>query len=190
MPATSPIEPRARELLRGMAGTTGNDAVAYFEQLYDLLQARVYGLSLRVIRDPDLAQESAQEAWLLVWDRAGSYDPRRGSAVAWIISVAHARAVDVVRHNEALRARQSAAGRRDLALSPQTPPELQQERSERHAVALCLGALSDKQREAILLSYYEGLTQRQVAQRVGAGLPAVKSRIRDGLTALRRCLDQ
>jgi RNA polymerase sigma-70 factor (ECF subfamily) len=138
------------------------------------------------MRDPALAEEVTQDALIEVWRNASRFDAERGSAVGWIISIAHNRAVDRV------RAEQAAAGRDRRAGAVGVPfDEVIAEvtaRLEHQAVRRCLRALTGIQREAILLAYYGGLTYRDVAERLGAALPTVKTRMRDGLIRLRDCL--
>ena len=140
----------------------------------------------RVLRDPALSEEVAQEALVEVWRTAARFDPARGSAAGWIFTIAHRRAIDRV------RAEQAAADRERRAATASVPfDDVVEEvtaRLEQQAVRRCLRALTQMQREAILLAYYGGLTYQQVAERLDAPLPTVKTRMRDGLIRLRDCL--
>jgi RNA polymerase sigma-70 factor (ECF subfamily) len=157
-----------------------------FTDLYDAVASRVYGLIRRVLRYPTLAEEVAQEALVEVWRKADRFDPSRGSAAGWIFTIAHRRAVDRV------RAEQAAADRERRTATASVPfDEVIEEvtaRLEQQAVRRCLRTLTPLQREAILLAYYGGLTYREVAERLRAALPTVKTRMRDGLIRLRDCL--
>lgn len=157
-----------------------------FTQLYDAVAARVFGLTRRVLLDASLAEEVAQEALLEVWRTAARFDPSRGSAAGWIFTIAHRRAVDRV------RSEQAAADRERRTATAQVPFDTVVEeatvRLEQHAVRRCLRTLTGLQREAILLAYYGGLSYREVADRLDAPLPTVKTRMRDGLIRLRDCL--
>jgi RNA polymerase sigma-70 factor (ECF subfamily) len=168
-----------------MRRVAGGDQDA-FTALYDAVASRVYGLIRRVLRDPALAEEVAQEVLLEVWRTAARFDPARGSAAGWIFTIAHRRAVDRV------RAEQAAADRERRVATASVPfDDVVEEvtaRLEQHAVRRCLRALTRMQREAILLAYYGGLTYQQVADRLSAPLPTVKTRMRDGLIRLRDCL--
>lgn len=182
---SSPAEPvDAETLLRAVA--RGDEAA--FTRLYELVAPRVYGLARRVLRDPAQAEEVAQEVLVEVWRTASRFDPDRGSATAWIFTITHRRAVDRV------RAEQAALDRiqRLTPESTQTPADEVEEqatiRLRRQQVRRCLSTLTDLQREAITLAYYGGYTYQQVAQLLGAGLPSVKSRMRDGLIRMRDCL--
>ena len=171
-------------LLRAVA--RGDEAA--FARLYDLVAGRVFGLVKRVLRDPAQAEEVTQEVLVEVWRTATRYDPARGSATSWIFTIAHRRAVDRVRSEQA-----SADRTQRLAAESATTPfdhvvEAATARVEQQQVRRCLKTLTELQREALTLAYYGGYTYREVAQLLGAALPTVKTRMRDGLIRLRDCL--
>lgn len=173
------------ELLRRVA----DGDVDAFGQLYDLTRARVFGLVFRVLRDPGYSEETTQEVYLQVWRGAGAYDPGVGSAVAWILAIAHRRAVDRVRTEQAAADRDSRYGARDVEGARDVVADAALSRDERDRVVNCLAGLTDAQRQCIELAYYQGLTYAQVSQRLAQNPSTVKSRMRDALRNLRRCLD-
>ncbi len=171
-------------LLRRVA-RRDTDAFAAF---YDSTRARVYGLVTRVLRDRGYSEETTQEVYLQVWRSADSYDPASGSALAWLMTLAHRRAVDRVRAEESAGRRESRYGAASVEREVDHVSESVIVLDERRQVAECLDSLTDLQRECISLAYYDGLTYVQVSERLSANLATVKSRMRDALRGLRGCL--
>ncbi len=159
-----------------------------FATLYDRTRARVYGLVSRVLRDPGYSEETTQDVYLQVWRTAGNYDPAMGSALSWLMTLAHRRAVDRVRSEQAATMRESRYGAATVDPPSDNVADAVILHEERRQVADCLGSLTDAQRECIQLAYYDGLTYAQVSQRLSANLATIKSRMRDGIRGLRRCL--
>ncbi len=157
-----------------------------FAQLYDRLAPGVYGLARRVIRDAARAEEVTQEVFLWVWRHATRFDPAKGSAQAWILTVTHRRAVDLVRADDATTRRETSSGGHDVPFD--VVSEEVSTRLQATQVRLCLGGLTDLQREAVTLAYYRGYTYPEVAALLKVNLATVKSRMRDGLIRLRDCL--
>ncbi|MFC5745789.1 ECF RNA polymerase sigma factor SigK [Actinomadura rugatobispora] len=157
-----------------------------FEEVFQQLSGPVYGLALRVLRDPAQAEEVAQEVLVEIWRKASHHRPERGSALAWAMTVAHRRAIDRVRSSQAGRDRERRAAAPDPDYD--VVAEEAHTRLEHQQVRRCLGGLTDVQRESITLAYYGGYTYREVAELLGVGLAAVKTRMRDGLIRMRDCL--
>jgi RNA polymerase sigma-70 factor, ECF subfamily len=160
-----------------------------FATVYDLTKGRVYGMVVRVLRDSGYSEETTQEVYYEVWRTARDYDSDKGSALSWLLTIAHRRAVDRVRSEEACGRRES----RYIAANVDTASDVVAESAiagdERRRVAECLGALTDIQRQCIQLAYYDGLTYNEVSQRLAANLSTIKTRMRDALRALRNCLE-
>jgi RNA polymerase sigma-70 factor, ECF subfamily len=159
-----------------------------FEQLYALVSGPVFGLVRRVVRDPAQSEEVAQEVLLEAWRSAGRFDPNRGSALSWILTLAHRRAVDRVRSARAAVDREQREGRRYHDPAFDQVAEEVEAGLERQLVRRCLGRLTALQRQSVTLAYYDGYTYREVADRLSLPLGTVKTRMRDGLTRLRECL--
>jgi RNA polymerase sigma-70 factor (ECF subfamily) len=165
-----------------------------FERLYDAVADQVYGVALRVLRDPELAEDAAQEALLEVWTTAPRFETARGSARGWILTIAHRRAVDRVRREEshASRARAAHAAAFTSARADDGPARVVdalQAEWEATRVRRALARLSELQREALSLAYWKGLTHSEVASELGIPLGTAKARLRDGLLRMRDLLD-
>jgi RNA polymerase sigma-70 factor (ECF subfamily) len=161
---------------------------AAFAELYDATRSRVYGMVCRVLRDRGYSEETTQDVYLQVWRTAESYDPASGSALAWLLTLAHRRAVDRVRAEQAASQRDSRYGVANVERDTDNVTDAVISGEDRQRVAACLNNLTDVQRECIELAYYQGMTYVQVSERLSANLATVKSRMRDGLRGLRNCL--
>lgn len=159
-----------------------------FEELYAQVSGPVFGLVRRVVRDPAQSEEVAQEVLLELWRSAGRFDPGRGSALAWILTLAHRRAVDRVRSARAATERERREGYKSHHRTFDQVAEEVEAGLERQWVRHCLENLTTLQRESVTLAYYDGYTYREVAERLSLPLGTVKTRMRDGLTRLRECL--
>ncbi len=161
---------------------------AAFADLYDATRSRVYGMVSRVLRDRGYSEETTQEVYLQVWRTAESYDPASGSALAWLLTLAHRRAVDRVRAEQAAAQRDSRYGATSVERDTDHVTDAVISDEERRRVTACLDGLTEMQRECIELAYYQGMTYVQVSERLSANLATVKSRMRDALRGLRNCL--
>lgn len=146
---------------------------------YDLYAGLVNGLALRILHDDTEAEDVVQEVFVQVWRQAERYDSSRGSPEAWLCTMARARAIDRLRRR-ASRREETPAAAPSASVAPRT--------EEAFAVRKALDGLSDDQRRAVELAYYEGLTQSEIAQRLGEPLGTVKTRIRTALMRLRETL--
>jgi RNA polymerase sigma-70 factor (ECF subfamily) len=159
-----------------------------FEQLYDVVAGRVHGLVRRVLRDPAQAEEVTQEVFLEIWRTATRFDPARGKAITWVMTMAHARAVDRVRSAQASADRDVKVGTRNYTVEFDEVAEAVGNRLERAQVQHCLGGLTDLQKESLTLAYYGGYTYNEVADLLSVPLGTVKTRLRDGLIRMRDCM--
>ncbi|MEU0840096.1 ECF RNA polymerase sigma factor SigK [Streptomyces sp. NPDC005962] len=159
-----------------------------FETVYSTVAGAVLGLVRKVVRDPAQSEEVAQEALIDVWRHAARFDPGLGSAMTWIITLAHRRAVDRVRSAQAATDREHKVAARDYSPLFDEVSERVERRLEREQVRRCLDQLTELQRESVTLAYYRGYTYRETAELLGAALGTVKTRLRDGLIRLRDCL--
>ena len=156
-------------------------------ELYDRYGRAAYGLALRVLRDPELAEDAVQEAFLTLWRTAARFVPERSKASTWILTLVHRRAVDAVRREQRRRTD-------SLDWAPEPSVEGVDEdawlRLQRERVQEALRKLPDAQREALELAYYGGLSQSELAERLGQPLGTIKSRMFGGLSRLRELLGE
>lgn len=182
-PATAgaPAGPDLAALLRASAR---GDEVA-FAQLYDATAARVHGLALRVVRDPAQAEEVTQEAFLDVWRTAARFNADRGSALSWLLTVTHRKAVDRVRSAEASSRRDTSYHQQNQPIDHDSTAEAATASMEARRVRGALASLTPVQREAVELAYFGGYTHTEVASMLQLPVGTAKTRIRDGLIRLR-----
>jgi RNA polymerase sigma-70 factor (ECF subfamily) len=156
-------------------------------ELYDRFGGIAYRLAVRVLRDPALAQDAVQDAFLAAWQTAVAFDPARGRASTWLLTLVHRRAVDVVRRED--RRRAEPLDEAPVAAGDAVDESVEV-REERRRVQAALAELPSDQREALELAYYAGLSQSELAERLGVPLGTVKSRMFTGLSKLRDLLDE
>lgn len=173
-------DPVADLLLR----VAGGDQKA-FAELYDLLSSRVFGLILRVLVNRSQSEEVLQEVFLELWQSAGRFAPNKGQGRTWVLTIAHRRAVDRVRASQSSTDRDVRIGIRDIGVAHDSVAEQVELSIEGDRVVAALGTLPEPQREAIVLSYYGGYSQSEIAVLVNAPLGTIKTRMRDGLSRLR-----
>ncbi len=177
------LDPLAEQLVRSGGGDT-----SAFAELYEGVAPRVYGLVLRVIGDVHQSEEVSQEVFLQIWQTCDRFDPARGSALSWVMTIAHRRAVDRVRSSEASRRRDQA----EVELGRPAPFDqttaTAEASHEAQRVRKAMAALSPAQRQALELAYFGGHTHREISQLLQVPLGTAKTRIRDGLIRLRDLL--
>lgn len=159
------------------------------EELYERYKGLAYAMALRITRDPAMAEDAVQEAFLGAWRTADRFDPGRASVKTWVVSIVHHRSIDALRRRRPTQELPPADG----TAGSLTVPDLWGEVSARldaSAVRAAMGGLPANQREALELAYFEGLTQTEIATRTDAPLGTVKGRLRLGLSALRDALGE
>lgn len=156
-----------------------------FQRFYQLTAAKLYSVSLAILREKELAEDVLQDTYIKVWHRAADYRPDRGSVMSWVTSMTRYRAIDELRSSnykavtvddiEQLLNRQHGASE----LTPATDTE---------RLDGCLNELKESHRQSIHLAYLFGLTHREISNYLGQALGSVKTWIRRGLDSLKRCL--
>lgn len=159
-----------------------------FHRFYDTVIGTVWAVVLNVVRDRAQSEEVAQEVLVAVWRTASHFDPSRGSALAWTTTMAHRRAVDRVRSEQAATRRSQAAADRSTQRPYDEVSEQADARIEQQQVRRCIKRLTQRQRQSVLLAFYRGYTYVEVAALLDIPLGTVKTRMRDGLIRLRDCV--
>ncbi|WP_234986634.1 sigma-70 family RNA polymerase sigma factor [Demequina sp. NBRC 110055] len=188
-PGPKPEDDPGARMATLLERTALGDGAAY-EELYGLVAGSVFGLALRIVRDRDMAEDVAQEALVEVWRRAARFDRQAGSARAWILTIAHRRAVDRVRSEQAHTTRlQTHAAVTDVDHEgPEDVVDTMHGEWQAARVKAGLQQLTERQREALDLCFYKGFTHREAAHALDIPLGTCKARIRDGLIKLRDAL--
>ena len=174
-------------LTEALVRTGAEDRVA-FRQLYDLTSAKLFGIVFRICADRQAAEDVLHEVYLLVWRRAGAFEPGRSSPITWLATIARNRAIDW---------RRAQAGRQFVAADviadlPDAAPlasDLLEAQGESARLHGCLGTLEERQRVAIRTAFFDGVTYAELAERQGVPLGTMKSWVRRGLAGLKRCLE-
>ena len=162
-----------------------NGDKAAFSELYDQVAPRIFGLVRRVLIDQAQSEEVTQEVFLEIWQTAGRYAPERGSALTWMLTMSHRRAVDRIRSSQAGRDRDMKVGLREYEREFDSVSESVEITMENERVKSAMESLTELQREAITLAYYRGLSHSEVADHLHIPIGTVKTRLRDGMIRLR-----
>jgi len=159
---------------------------AGLRRIYDGYAGRLYGVALRITGQPALAADAIHDAFVQVWENASRYDPTRGAPGAWLVSVVRYRALDIVRR----RGRESLVDELpETADDAPDPLARLVGGAEVEGLRRCLGALDEERRDLIVLAFFQGLSHAELADRLAMPLGTIKSSIRRGLAALKRCLE-
>ncbi|HPU02872.1 MAG TPA: ECF RNA polymerase sigma factor SigK [Microbacteriaceae bacterium] len=181
----TPEDGTAEDLAGALLVRVATGDQSAFAALYDMLSARAFGLILRVLINRSQSEEVLQEVFLEVWQSAARFAPNKGQGRTWIFTIAHRRAVDRVRASQASSDRDVRVGSRDIDIAHDSVAEQVELGIAATSVTAALGTLPEAQRETLVLAYYGGYSQSEIAVLVGAPLGTIKTRMRDGLTRLR-----
>ena len=189
VPSAAPEPPPdERDALAELLRRSGLGDEAAFSELYDAVAPRLYGLVLRVVRDPSQAEEVTQEVLVEIWRQSARFDRSLGTPLSWMMTIAHRRAVDRVRSAEASGRRETTYHQQTHVVAHDATAEAAQTNLEGKRVRQALEHLTDTQRGALELAYFGGYTHTEVATMLGIPLGTAKTRIRDGLIRLRDAL--
>ena len=156
-----------------------------FAELYDRVSPRIFGLVKRLLRDHAQSEEVTQEIFLELWQTATRYEPSKGGAMSWMLTISHRRAVDRIRASQASRDRDTRIGIRDFAPEFDSVAENVEISIENERVKKAMMRLTELQRQAVSLAYYGGYSHSEVAEMLHIPIGTVKTRLRDGMIRLR-----
>ena len=176
------------ELVWLLAAVAKGDEAA-FERLYLATRAKLYGVTVRILRRAELADEVVQETYVKVWRNAGEYNPRLASPITWMVAIARNGALDLLRKKTEVsiedepHAIEVAANQRDPLAQREMTEELRR-------LLACMGGLKEEHRRALLLAYYNGWSREQLAAKFGKPVNTIKTWLRRSLIQVRECLGQ
>ena len=166
--------------------------VAAFEQLYDRHSPILYAMLLRILSNPEDAQEVLQEAFVKAWNDASRYDSSRGSEMAWLISIARSRGIDRIRSRKVRGDREKDAARdnsiRSTSVDGMAAVDAAVAGEEQRAVRAALAEIPEAQRQALELAYFDGLSQSEIAEKLATPLGTIKTRMQLGMRKMREKL--
>jgi len=174
-----------------LARTALSDQAA-FADLYRLTAPHLYAVALRILREPPLAEDLLQEAFVSVWHHAGTYNAAKAQPRTWLTSIVRNRCLDALRRRRpdtVTMTRDDDETEIEFEAPGPTPVDMLLAGAEAHAVRACVDALEGGQKQAIALAFYEGLSHSELAQRLREPLGTVKSWVRRGLERLKKCLE-
>jgi len=189
--AAVPTGPADRARDRELLGRVARGDVTALRSLYDQHASRAVTIAFRILRNREEAEDIVQETFLEVWRRAAQFDPGRGGAVAWVVTIARSRAIDRLRARSIAGRTIASAAEEAEAMSPMPAPspaaEVERRRDEKR-VAAALVALPPAQRRTIELAYFEGLSQSEIAAKTASPLGTVKMRVKLAMAKLAELL--
>ena len=174
------------ELVWLLAAVAKGDEAA-FERLYEATRAKLYGVLLRILRRPELAEEVMQETYFKVWKTAGAFDPTIGSPITWMVAIARNRAIDIVRRKGevSIEEEPEAMG---IAAEVPTPLARREMTEELRRLLSCLGKLDPEKQRILLLAYYSGWSRDQLAKKLDIPVNTIKTWLRRSLIEIRECM--
>ena len=174
------------ELVWLLAAVARGDQAA-FERLYDATRAKLYGVLLRILGRPEMADDVMQETYLKVWKMAGKFDPTIASPITWMVAIARNRAIDIVRRRGDVSVEETPEA---LGVADQAPPPLARREmtEELRRLLSCLGKLDPEKQRIVLLAYYSGWSREQLAQKLDIPMNTIKTWLRRSLLEIRECM--
>ena len=178
------------DALRGLLAEVSRGDGAALARLYDLTSPKLFGVILRIQRDRGLAEDVLQDAYLRIWQAAGSYDPATGRPLPWLCTLARNRAIDSLRRRGSAEI-QGPAGddTEDWVARLMDPHDDATAFMDRDALSICLNHLEPTHRDCVVLAYCEGYSREELAQRYDRPVNTIKTWLHRALAALKSCLE-
>lgn len=182
------------EELRGLLLACAKRDASAFARLYSATSSKLFGVALRILRREDWAEEVLQDCYLSIWNNASTYAAELSAPQTWMTSIVRNRCLDWLRRPRlelTIDSPEDSDGSFFDAVPSADPGPLEQvlRASDAAALARCLGQLDAKQREVIVLAFFEGLSHTELAERLQHPLGTVKTWVRRGLERLKACLN-
>jgi len=177
------------ELVWLLAAVARRDEDA-FRQLYDATRAKLYGVLLRILRRPELAEEVMQETYLKVWTTAGKFDPTLASPITWMVAIARNRAIDIVRKKGEVSIEEQGPEALGVAAETSSPLARREMTEELKRLLSCLGKLDPEKQRIVLLAYYSGWSREQLAEKLDIPVNTIKTWLRRSLIEVRDCMER
>jgi RNA polymerase sigma-70 factor (ECF subfamily) len=159
-----------------------------FAALYQVMVGRIYGLAFRITRSEQLAEEVAEDTFWQLWRQAPRFDPARGTALAWMMTMARSRALDALRRKDPAECSREPQELADAVLSSDNPPDLLAALQDGEQLQTALGSLDPVPRQLLALAFFCGFSHEEIAGQSGLPLGTVKSHIRRALISLRQIM--
>jgi RNA polymerase sigma-70 factor (ECF subfamily) len=175
------------ELVWLLAAVAKGDQAA-FERLYAATRAKLFGVALRILRRPDLADEVLQESFVKIWSSAGQFDPALASPITWMVAIVRNRAIDVVRRKTDASLEEMPEVLEVAAAESPDPLAGRARSEELQRLLACIGRLDGERRKLVLLAYYNGWSREQLAQQFDKPVNTIKTWLRRSLLEIRECL--
>jgi RNA polymerase sigma-70 factor, ECF subfamily len=170
-----------------LIGAVAKGNAAAFEQLYVATRAKLYGVLLRILGKPELAEEVMQETYLKVWKMAGTFDPTLASPITWMVAMARNRAIDIVRKRGEVSIEDEPDAQNVAAEAP-APLARREMTEELKRLLACLGKLDPEKQRIVLLAYYSGWSREQLSTKLDIPVNTIKTWLRRSLLEIRECM--
>lgn len=186
--ATSPEQNQRLQQLLAAAGRRDAGSQAAFAQLYQSTSSKLFGVALRIVRREDWAEEVVQECYVNIWNHSATYQVGLSAPMTWMTSIVRNRCLDWLRRPNFEDATDDNSVFEAVESPEPGPLALLEQSTEAGAIARCMGSLDEKQKQAISMAFFDGLTHAELAERLGQPLGTVKTWVRRGLVRLKDCL--